>query len=95
MKQSIISLQLKSILTVFIIIMLNIVSLSQPPPPPQGSSGSQFNNSGNEADAAPIGEGIWIMIALAASYGVSRYMRKTEKIPENQLLQVSEEDVIQ
>ena len=86
---------LKSILAVFIIIMLNMVSLSQPPPPPQGSSGSQFNNSGNEADAAPIGEGIWIVIALAASYGVNRYMRKTEKIPENQLLQVSEEDVIQ
>jgi hypothetical protein len=34
------------------------------------------------------------LIALAASYGVNRYMRKMEVSSENQLLQVSDEDII-
>jgi len=94
MKKSFNNLPLVAIISLFLMISVNKVTLSQPPAPTQGSSGSQFNNSGNDADAAPIGEGIWILIALAASYGVNRYMRKMEVSSENQLLQVSDEDII-
>ena len=94
MKKSYNNLPLVAIISLFLMISVNKVTLSQPPAPPQDSFGSQFNNSGNDADAAPIGEGIWILIALAASYGVNRYMRKMEVNSENQLLQLSDEDII-
>ena len=94
MKRSAYSLPLKSIITLLIIISVNKVTLSQPPLPPKTNTGNQINNSGNGADAAPVGEGIWILIALAASYGVNRYIRKMEESPDKQLLKVSGEDTI-
>jgi len=74
-------------------ISVNKVAFSQPPPPPQGNSGRQSSNSNKGADAAPIGEGIWILFALAASYGLNRAIRKREVSPGIQLLQLSDEDV--
>lgn len=93
MKRSFTGLPVAVIFTMFLMFSVNQVTFSQPPPPPQGNPANQFNSSGNEAAAAPVGEGIWILIALAASYGVRRYMRKSEVDSENQLLAVADEDI--
>jgi hypothetical protein len=94
MKQSFAGIPAIAIISILLTISVNKVTLSQPPPPPKASSGSLLSNSSNEADAAPVGEGIWVLLALAASYGLNRSTRKRELSPENQLLQVSDEDII-
>ena len=71
-------------------ISVNKATMSQLPPPIH--AGNQLGNS-NQADAAPIGEGIWILIALAASYGLNRYIRKMEVSPDAEVLQLSAEDI--
>jgi hypothetical protein len=46
MKKSFNNLPLLAIISLFLMISVNKVTLSQPPAPPQDSFGSQFNNSG-------------------------------------------------
>ena len=93
MKQSFAGIPAIAIISILLTISVNKVTLSQPPPPPKASSGSQLSNSSNEADAAPVGEGIWVLLALAASYGLNRSIRKRDLSPETQVLPLSDEDI--
>jgi hypothetical protein len=79
-----------AIISILLMISVNKATMSQLPPPIH--AGNQLGNS-NQADAAPIGEGIWILIALAASYGLNRYIRKMEVSPDAEVLQLSAEDM--
>lgn len=73
---------------VIIIVMAFSVNegvLGQPPPPPADIVGSGHNSNGNKgANAAPIGDGIWVLITLAISYGLSSYLRKNERKEETE-----------
>ena len=55
------------ILTV-LLISISFTAISQPPPPPEGGS----NTSGNKLNGggAPIGGGAFILIGMAAAYGI-------------------------
>ena len=54
----------------------------QPPPPPAGASNKVNSISAKSPDAAPAGEGIWILMTLAFSYGIFKYIRKEENKPD-------------
>jgi hypothetical protein len=68
---------------VIIIVMafsMNESVLGQSSPPLADAVSSNHNGNGNkEANAAPIGDGIWVLITLAVSYGLSSYLRKNER----------------
>ena len=53
------------ILVLFITINAAGIAQTPPPPPPGGVHGQ----AGNKAPAAPIGEGIFLLIGLAGMYG--------------------------
>ena len=58
------------------------VVFSQPPPPPPPTSGHGLGKDQPAGGGAPIGEGIWMLITLAFSYGVYHFMKSREKIPD-------------
>jgi hypothetical protein len=68
---------LAALLTLFFIISIRFNAVSQPPPPPADGGNNGHNFSGNQGagEGAPVGEGIWIMLSLAFSYGAWWQMR--------------------
>ncbi len=77
--------QTLGILIVQIFICLSNSSYSQgPPPPPGGASGTGAGGGGsNEANGAPIGGGLFILLGLAAAYGGKKvYDIRKEKLEE-------------
>jgi len=58
------------------------VVFSQPPPPPPPTSGHGIGKDQPAGGGAPIGEGIWMLITLAFSYGVYHFIKSREKIPD-------------
>jgi hypothetical protein len=67
------------IITVFIalalLVSIHTVSLAQlpPPPPPNGGPGGGHGLGGNQGPAgAPIGNGTYILFALAAAYALRK-----------------------
>ncbi len=57
---------------------------TQPPPPPGGSGGAGSTSSGNGNQLggnAPVGSGLFILLALGATYGAKkyRYLKNKEK----------------
>jgi hypothetical protein len=74
-------------MSAFIALILTISSYETahgqpPPPPPGGSPGGGHNLNQNQGSGAPVGDGVWILIALAFSYGLNRYIRKKEVVPQ-------------
>ena len=67
MKKNILKISLLSLL---LFTLLTSV-WSQPPPPPPGSHGASTNLAPN-APAAPIGNGTFILFALAAAYAARK-----------------------
>jgi hypothetical protein len=65
------------ILSLLFILVFDQVALSQPPPPPPGgATGTGHNLNANQG--APLGEGIWILLTLAFSYGLHQFMKRRE-----------------
>ncbi len=58
-----------AILTLVLFTAINTVSMAQPPPPPPDGHGLSGNKSPREANGAPIGEGLFLLIGLAGLYG--------------------------
>jgi hypothetical protein len=55
----------------------------QPPPPPAGAAYNKGNNiSAKAPDATLAGEGIWLLLTLAFSYGIFKYIRIGENKPD-------------
>jgi len=82
---------LKSFRPYLLVVILSLVfttvfvdhALSQPPPPPPGG-GTGTGHNLNVNQGAPLGEGIWILLTLAFSYGLHSYMRRRENLgPES------------
>lgn len=71
------------LLTALLILFLSMAFphevFSQPPPPPPPSSGHGLANNQPAGAGAPVGEGIWILIALAFSYSIYHVIRRREK----------------
>ena len=71
------------ILSLLFILVFDQVALSQPPPPPPGGvPGSGGHDLTANQGGAPVGEGIWILLTLAFSYGLHSYMRRRENVGE-------------
>ena len=60
----------------------------QPPPPPAGATNKGHSISDKAPDSAPVGEGIWLLLTLAFSYGIFKYIRKEENKPDEMYLEV-------
>jgi len=75
----------KIALTALAALCLNMSFLNsasgQPPPPPAGAANKGHSISAKATDAAPAGEGIWILLTLAFSYGLFKFIRKGENKP--------------
>jgi hypothetical protein len=75
------------VLTALAALFLNLSFLNsvtgQPPPPPAGDANNGHSISTKASDAAPVGEGIWILMTLALSYGIFMYIRKSEINPDD------------
>lgn len=71
-------------LIIFFTIVLSSLDLSaQIPPPPPDPGGNPCNTNGTQVGgpSAPLGDGIWLLVALAAAYGIRRvtYKSKSEE----------------
>ena len=83
---------LKSIKPYLLVVILSLVfttvsvnnALSQPPPPPPGG-GTGTGHNLNVNQGAPLGEGIWILLTMAISYGLHTYMRRKENVGDESL----------
>jgi len=77
---------LKSFRPYLLVVILSLVfttvfvdqALCQPPPPPPGGATGTGGHNLNANQGAPLGEGIWILITLAFSYGLHSYMKRRE-----------------
>ena len=58
----------KFFFTLILLFSIHTVSLSQPPPPPAAAHGTAANSPAG-AGAAPIGEGMFLLLGLAGLYG--------------------------
>jgi hypothetical protein len=85
---------LKSFRPYLLVVILSLVfttvfvdhALSQPPPPPPGGpTGTNGHNLTANQGGAPLGEGIWILLTLAFSYGLHSYMRRREHVGDESL----------
>jgi len=65
-------------LALLIILSINGHAFGQPPPPPPGGSAGTGHNLNANQGGAPVGEGIWILLTLAISYGIHGYLRRKE-----------------
>ena len=68
---------------VFTTVSVNHAYSQPPPPPPGGATGTGHNLNANQG--APLGEGIWILLTLAFSYGLHGYMKRRENAGEESL----------
>jgi len=59
--------------SLFILISVNTVFAQDPPPPPSGGHGQSGNQT--PGGSAPIGNGLFILSALAAAYGSYKVYR--------------------
>jgi hypothetical protein len=73
------------ILSLLFILVFDQVALSQPPPPPPGGVPGSGGHDLNANQGAPLGEGIWILLTLAFSYGLHSYMRRREHVGDESL----------
>jgi hypothetical protein len=76
---------MKKFFVLFIVVVfvsLNMGAIAQPPPPPPNPSGGSNDPVG--AAGAPIGNGVYILITLAAAYGSKKVYqtRKTKSVME-------------
>jgi hypothetical protein len=75
-------------MSAFIALLLTIscyeTAQAQPPPPPPGGSPGGGHNLNQNQGGAPVGDGVWILIALAFSYGLNRYIRGKEVVSQKQ-----------
>jgi hypothetical protein len=73
------------VLTAIAALFLNLSFLNSASgqPPPVSGANNGHSASAKAPDAAPTGEGIWILMTLAFSYGIFRYIRKSENNPDN------------
>lgn len=84
---------LKSFRPYLLVVILSLVfttafvdhALSQPPPPPPGGPTGTNGHNLNANQGAPLGEGIWILLTLAFSYGLHSYMRRRENVGDESL----------
>ena len=84
---------LKSFRPYLLVVILSLVfttvfvdhALSQPPPPPPGGPTGTNGHNLNANQGAPLGEGIWILLTLAFSYGLHSYMRRRENLGQESL----------
>ena len=84
---------LKSFRPYLLLVILSLVfttvsvnhAYSQPPPPPAGGANGGHNLNINQGAGAPLGEGIWILLTLAFSYGLHSYMKRREYAGEESL----------
>lgn len=63
---------------VFTTVFVDQALCQPPPPPPGGATGTGGHNLNANQGGAPLGEGIWILITLAFSYGLHSYMKRRE-----------------
>ena len=71
---------IKKILAIMILVLGPVLmTFAQPPAPAMGPSGTPITC--NPLGGVPVGNGYWILLALAFSYGVYKIwqMRKAEK----------------
>lgn len=75
--------------TIAILLILGIahtgIAQDSPPPPPGGSTGQSDGTGGADGDrnGAPIGGGLFILLALGAAYGGKKiYDMRKEKLEE-------------
>ena len=81
---------LKSFRPYLLVVILSLVfttvfvdqALCQPPPPPPGGATGTGGHNLTANQGAPLGEGIWILLTLAFSYGLHSYMRRRENVGE-------------
>jgi hypothetical protein len=73
------------ILSLLFILVFDQVALSQPPPPPPGGVPGSGGHDLTANQGAPLGEGIWILLTLAFSYGLHSYMRRREHVGDESL----------
>lgn len=77
---------LKTVQTLLIVISLGLSQniFSQPPPPPGGASGTgDGGGSSSQANGAPIGGGLFILLGLGAVYGGKKfYDSRKERMEE-------------
>lgn len=84
---------LKSFRPYLLLVILSLVfttvsvnhAYSQPPPPPPGGVPGSGGHNLNANQGAPLGEGIWILLTLAFSYGLHSYMKRRENAAEESL----------
>ena len=75
----------RSLLLLAFVFTLQNVSFSQPPPPPSTNHGSQGNAPPGGGDGgAPIGDGLFFLVAMAGLYGGKKIYdsRKTTRESE-------------
>ncbi len=61
------------LLSMFLLISVNSIFAQDPPPPPGGGHGQTTNQT--PGGSAPIGNGLFILSALAAAYGSYKVYR--------------------
>jgi hypothetical protein len=61
------------LLSMFLLISVNSIFAQDPPPPPGGGHGQNTNQT--PGGSAPIGNGLFILSALAAAYGSYKVYR--------------------
>ena len=73
------------ILSLLFILVFNHTAQCQPPPPPPGGATGTSGHNLNANQGAPLGEGIWILLTLAFSYGLHQFMKRRENKGDSSL----------
>lgn len=63
-----------SLIILFTFVLFSPDSSAQIPPPPPDPGGNPCNTNGTQVGgpSAPLGDGIWLLVALGAAYGIRR-----------------------
>ncbi|MBK7212803.1 MAG: hypothetical protein IPH88_05815 [Bacteroidales bacterium] len=67
-----------SLIILFTVLLSSLDTFAQIPPPPPDPGGNPCNTNGTQVGgpSAPLGDGIWLLVALAAAYGIRRINHK-------------------
>ena len=74
----------RSLLLLAFVFTLQNVSFSQPPPPPTSDHGSPGNAPPGGGDGAPVGDGLFFLVAMAGLYGGKKIYDARKPVEETE-----------
>jgi hypothetical protein len=73
--------KLLATLALFIFISTGSIVFSQPPPPPPNPDLVSSGPVGGSQSGAPVGDGVWILLALSMAYAGRKVYAQYRKVP--------------